>query len=580
MNFHSICFSILMLTFFFTNAQEPSYFKWDKSKGQLPLTNTRFNTDSSLVQFAILSDRTGGMVPGIFEDAVKKANLLQPQFILSVGDLINGYSTDSLLIHDQWKEFNAILEPLTVPFFYVPGNHDISNSWMQKEWKRRYGQSHYYFIYKDVLFLSLNSQDEGDYGMKEEQVRYFQSILKEFPNVKWTFVFMHQPLWARSNTGFEIIEAALANRNYTVFAGHTHNYLLSERNNRKYYILATSGGGSQRRGEQFGEFDHITWVTFQGTTPKVIHLKLNGLIEEDIVDESLRKKIRPLTSGNWLNTVPVQATTSSVSTLEPVLKLHNPGEIPLTIRGYLPKQKGLFSDPEKIERTLAPGSAVELPFLLKSADNKPIDLASLDPISVELDGEYTIKGKPYSLPSKQRILINWPVTLGNTIQLKHPEYITEDWDWHGTEDADIQFNVNKDNRFVAISATIKDDQFVFQKGVHRDKLLVYFEDKNQRPLLLTVEPDSKKPSYQLTTLDGIAVKYPLSCNSQITDQGVQVQIKLPLKEIQFSKAGIRLNIGYADQDDPTSTEAATIYWKPLWGSALDYAESGIIKLHP
>ncbi|MCG7860655.1 hypothetical protein MD537_26985, partial [Flavihumibacter sediminis] len=79
----------------------------------------RFNNDTNLVQFAILSDRTGGMVPGIFEDAVKKANQLQPQFIMSVGDLINGYSTDSILIDTQWKEFNQLLEPLSVPFFYV-----------------------------------------------------------------------------------------------------------------------------------------------------------------------------------------------------------------------------------------------------------------------------------------------------------------------------------------------------------------------------------------------------------------------------------------------------------------------------
>jgi predicted phosphodiesterase len=578
MNYHSICFSILLLSGFFSIAQEPSYFKWDKSKGQLPLTNTRFNTDSSLVQFAILSDRTGGMVPGIFEDAVKKANLLQPQFILSVGDLINGYSTDSLLIHEQWKEFNAILEPLTVPFFYVPGNHDISNSWMQKEWKRRFGQSHYYFIYKDVLFLSLNSQDEGDYGMKEEQVRYFQSVLKEFPHVKWTFVFMHQPLWARDGTGFEKIEAALTNRNYTVFAGHTHNYLLSERNNRKYYILATSGGGSQRRGEQFGEFDHITWVTFQGTTPKVIHLKLDGLIEENIVDEAMRKKIRPLTSGNWLNTLPVQASSASVSTLQPVLKLRNPGEIPLTIRGYLPKQKGLLSEPEKIEQTLAPESAIDLPFLLKSTDGNPIDLASLDPLSIELEGEYTINGKPYKLPAKQRLLINWPETLGNTIQLKYPEYITEDWDWQGTEDSDIHFSVDQDNRFVTISATIKDDKYVFQKGVHRDKLFVYFEDKNQQPLQLTIEPDPKKTFHQVTKKDGTAFKLDLTCTTQITDQEIQVQIKLPLKEIHHPTGRIRLNIGYSDQDDPTSTEAATIYWKPLWGSSLDYAGSGIFRL--
>lgn len=111
--------------------QQPCFFKTDSTQPRIPVTNFHFNTDTNLVQFAILSDRTGGMVPGIFEDAVKKANLLQPQFIMSVGDLINGYSTDKVLIDQQWNEFNTILKPLTVPFSYVPGNHDISNAWMQ-----------------------------------------------------------------------------------------------------------------------------------------------------------------------------------------------------------------------------------------------------------------------------------------------------------------------------------------------------------------------------------------------------------------------------------------------------------------
>ena len=53
-----------------------------------PWIHLNLNNDPDHFQFAIVSDRTGGHRPGVFEDAVKKLNLLQPEFVMSVGDLI------------------------------------------------------------------------------------------------------------------------------------------------------------------------------------------------------------------------------------------------------------------------------------------------------------------------------------------------------------------------------------------------------------------------------------------------------------------------------------------------------------
>ena len=41
-------------------------------------------------QFAIVADRTGGRRPGVFANAIRKLNLLQPDFVMSIGDLIEG----------------------------------------------------------------------------------------------------------------------------------------------------------------------------------------------------------------------------------------------------------------------------------------------------------------------------------------------------------------------------------------------------------------------------------------------------------------------------------------------------------
>ena len=58
-------------------------------------THLRFNDDTSKLQFAIISDLWGGYRSGVFEDAIDKLALLQPQFVMSVGDLIDGKTCES-----------------------------------------------------------------------------------------------------------------------------------------------------------------------------------------------------------------------------------------------------------------------------------------------------------------------------------------------------------------------------------------------------------------------------------------------------------------------------------------------------
>ena len=35
-----------------------------------------------------------------------------------------------------WDEFEGWIEQLKAPFFYVPGNHDLTNDMMLKKWKK------------------------------------------------------------------------------------------------------------------------------------------------------------------------------------------------------------------------------------------------------------------------------------------------------------------------------------------------------------------------------------------------------------------------------------------------------------
>src|SRR5262245_11496152 len=90
-----------------------------------PWTSTRLNNDRDEFQFAIVTDRTGGHRPQVFSRAVKRLNLLQPEFVLSVGDLIEGGNKKPEQLVKEWEEFDGYVKQLKMPFFYVPGNHDV-----------------------------------------------------------------------------------------------------------------------------------------------------------------------------------------------------------------------------------------------------------------------------------------------------------------------------------------------------------------------------------------------------------------------------------------------------------------------
>ncbi|VTS04017.1 metallophosphoesterase family protein [Tuwongella immobilis] len=250
-----------------------------------PWTTTKFNNDPREFRFVVVSDRTGGHREKIFSRAMEQINLLQPEFVISVGDLIEGYSTNEKRIAEQWAEFESFTKRLEMPFFYVPGNHDLTNPFMVEVWKKKFGKSYYHFLYHDVLFLMLNSEDPpGSNSISAEQVEYIRQVYQQYPNPRWTIVALHKPLYAANveNNGWLNVETALGDRPYTVFAGHVHRYQKLVRNGRNHYQLATTGGGSQLRGIPMGEFDHVTQVTMKHSGPVIANLLLDGIVPENL----------------------------------------------------------------------------------------------------------------------------------------------------------------------------------------------------------------------------------------------------------------------------------------------------------
>ena len=261
------------------------------------------NTD---FDFVVVSDRTGGHREGVFRGAMLKVNLIQPAFVLSVGDLIEGYTDDQTELALQWDEIADMVAPLEMPFFYAAGNHDMSNEVMSQLWRDRFGPSYYSFIYKDVLFVVLNSELFGMVSdpsrpvpgpeSQQEQMDWLEAVLSENSSRRYTFVIVHQPLWddSREHPQWENVEEWLGTRPYTVLAGHFHAYTKHIRHDRRYITLATTGGGSGLRGLDHGEFDHFMLVSMREEGPVFANLLLDGVWDEDVRTSENRKRLQEL----------------------------------------------------------------------------------------------------------------------------------------------------------------------------------------------------------------------------------------------------------------------------------------------
>lgn len=270
-----------------------------------PWTNENFpdlTVNDGAFSFAVIPDRTGRPRAGVFEGAMKKINMLRPDFAVSIGDLVEGSplkATTSAPLEEQWKNVRKMTESLKMPFFYCVGNHDINRNTKantkrfdisRKAWIKNFGEHTYYsFVYRNTLFIVMNSMEDGDLAysptpFSPAQQKWALATLKKHPNVRWTFLFMHHPKFHHQS--FHAIEQELLKRNYTVFAGDWHRYTRFTRYGRNYYVVSTCGGvipgeGKVHRGPEYGEMDHIVWVTMTEKGPEVANILLDGIIPDD-----------------------------------------------------------------------------------------------------------------------------------------------------------------------------------------------------------------------------------------------------------------------------------------------------------
>jgi predicted phosphodiesterase len=216
------------------------------------------------VRFAIIGDRTGGHQDSIHEKIVAEVAKAKPEFVMSVGDYIEGYQqTDTARLDGEWQEYRAIVAPLKMPFYYVPGNHDITYDNALGAYERYAGKPYYSFDYKRMHFIVLDaSRWEASDSLPAEQLDWLARDLAKASKAKFKFVFYHKPFWTASvaegkhDTLHSLFKAYGVD---AVFNGHNHYYYSATYDGIKYTAVGSAGG--ETKPGPTGILYHWTLVT-------------------------------------------------------------------------------------------------------------------------------------------------------------------------------------------------------------------------------------------------------------------------------------------------------------------------------
>jgi hypothetical protein len=591
-----------------------------------PWTSLELDDSNDDFDFVVVTDRTGEHRPGVFNGAMPKVNLLKPAFVMSVGDLIEGYSEDRAALDSEWDEFEGFIAQLEMPFFYLPGNHDLSNETMAHVWRERFGASYYHFVYKNVLFLALNSELFSMVSkpgttlpgpdLQAEQMAYVERVLADHPDVRWTLVFIHQPLWDAStiHPDWLRIEGWLGDRPHTAFAGHFHEYTLHRRNGRNYVTLATTGGGSGMRGLLHGEFDHVAMVSMRKDGPVVANLLLDGIQGIDVRDAETRSVMQKLERAVRTNAMQFDGSEfeSGVVTFD----VHNDGDAPLTLKGTIHASRDLAADEPEVALEVAPNSVAQISVPISATEPAPFEalaaataawrISTLGPggTPVEIDLESSIApGRSFHCHPPQRpIELDGSLTEWDALAIvaDPPAVIERAEHVEGRDDGSFRFDLRCDDENLYVGIGVRDDSIVASPdriGREQDAVSISFDARDDparssggqgffgaisdgtfgKLVMVTAGPEPNPAEDPVLGVFLPPQPEGIRTASRVRESGYDLEVAVPLAVLdekhgdRFDRVRLDVSVYDFDEGDPGH---ATLWWRPSRFSSQAIPGSG------
>jgi predicted phosphodiesterase len=242
-------------------------------------------------RFAIVGDRTGGAQPQIYGRVWREIDLFHPEFVINVGDTIQGPGHKNRLTpEEQW----TALRPLWARYahytlYFTPGNHDVwspeTGELFERETRRKL---FYSFDYQDAHITVLDSTQEKTKRLSEAQLDFLEKDLKANKKKKPKFVFFHHPYWIQEiDAGRDFRLHSIA-RKYgvdCVITGHGHRFVRRVEDGIVYLEVGSSGGQMTRNlerglGFQDGIFYHWVWAHVKGRKVSLTVKEIGGQFGE------------------------------------------------------------------------------------------------------------------------------------------------------------------------------------------------------------------------------------------------------------------------------------------------------------
>jgi hypothetical protein len=386
---------------------------------QLPLEEDAFF-------FVVFGDRTGGPVDGVavLADAVRDVNLLEPDLVMTVGDLVQGYTDESRWL-EQMREYQAIMDQLLCPWFPVVGNHDVY--WRGPEGQRparenetlyemHFGPLWYAFEHKNCWFIALFS-DEGnpDTGeknfnkpecqrMSPEQFAWLEETLKKASNADHVFCFLHHPRWLRGGYGDDwdrVHELLVKAGNVSaVFAGHIHHMHYDQRDGIEYVTLATTGGHQGGVVPSAGFLHQFHLVTVRKKQLAIAALPVGEVIDPRDITGPMQQECVALSRQNPKLEANLHLADDGAGSGLVRASWTNTSSRPIEITVFGESRDGRWSIyPDHLHKTVAPGATQTFELELVRPGGS-LD-ASYWPVDLVAHVEYLTASHRYPLPERR-----------------------------------------------------------------------------------------------------------------------------------------------------------------------------------
>ncbi|HLJ16154.1 MAG TPA: metallophosphoesterase [Bryobacteraceae bacterium] len=222
-------------------------------------------------RFSIIGDRTGGAQPEIYGRVWREVDLLHPDFVINVGDTIEG--GNDATARSEWTELRPTWERYRhYPLYFTPGNHDIWSQPSRRVYEQETGQKSYYsFNYQEAHFTVLDNSQLN--GLSDEQMRFLEQDLRDNKDRDPKFVFFHRPFWIlplKLGSGeFPLHKMVKQYGVQYVICGHGHQFVRIVRDGITYMEVGSSGGVMKGlalgQGFNQGWFYHHVWGRVRGS---------------------------------------------------------------------------------------------------------------------------------------------------------------------------------------------------------------------------------------------------------------------------------------------------------------------------